>query len=292
MLQTRLLRVIEEREVVPLGSDQSIPVDLHVISATHRDIRQMIAAGEFRDDLYYRLNGITLQLPLLRERAATRPISSTPCCAKRAATIRCRSPTTHSASCSTMPGPAISASCATPCVRHRRCAATIRYVFRTCRRKSSTRSCARSQPHLHQSACGCRRTSPRTCRPPPLREAECAALLGELERMRWNISRTAQSLGISRNTLYRKIHKHKIVSHALKSGLLSWPDHVVANVFPLKVPARLRPGDMGHDRFAILVQPQYTRERSASGRLVPPLGAAAAERVFRFCRRRSRARTN
>jgi len=43
-----------------------------------------------------------------------------------------------------------------------------------------------------------------------LREAECAALLRELERMRWNISRTAQTLGISRNTLYRKIHKHGI----------------------------------------------------------------------------------
>jgi sigma-54 dependent transcriptional regulator, acetoin dehydrogenase operon transcriptional activator AcoR len=44
-----------------------------------------------------------------------------------------------------------------------------------------------------------------------LREAECAALLRELERMRWNISRTAQTLGISRNTLYRKIHKHRIL---------------------------------------------------------------------------------
>ena len=42
-------------------------------------------------------------------------------------------------------------------------------------------------------------------------EAECAALLRELERMRWNISRTAQTLGISRNTLYRKIHKHRIL---------------------------------------------------------------------------------
>src|ERR1700727_2473918 len=69
MLQTRLLRVIEEREVVPLGSDQAIPVNLHVISATHRDIHQMIQSGEFREDLYYRLNGITLQLPLLRDRS-------------------------------------------------------------------------------------------------------------------------------------------------------------------------------------------------------------------------------
>src|ERR1700692_4401073 len=68
MLQTRLLRVIEEREVVPLGSDQALPVTLHVISATHRDIRRMIEDGEFREDLYYRLNGITLHLPLLRDR--------------------------------------------------------------------------------------------------------------------------------------------------------------------------------------------------------------------------------
>jgi len=44
-----------------------------------------------------------------------------------------------------------------------------------------------------------------------LRDAECAALLRELERMHWNISRTAQALGISRNTLHRKIHKHNIV---------------------------------------------------------------------------------
>ena len=68
MLQTRLLRVIEEREVVPLGSEQAIPVNLHVISATHRDVLQMIQNGEFREDLYYRLNGVTLHLPLLRDR--------------------------------------------------------------------------------------------------------------------------------------------------------------------------------------------------------------------------------
>src|SRR6202044_637655 len=68
MLQTRLLRVIEEREVVPLGSEQALPVNLHVISATHRDVHQMIQDGQFREDLYYRLNGVTLHLPLLRER--------------------------------------------------------------------------------------------------------------------------------------------------------------------------------------------------------------------------------
>ena len=67
-LQARLLTVIEEREVVPLGASKSVPVDIRVISATHRIPQDMIARGLFRDDLYYRLNGISLTLPPLRER--------------------------------------------------------------------------------------------------------------------------------------------------------------------------------------------------------------------------------
>ncbi len=68
-LQTRLLRVLEEQEVVPLGTEIPIKVDLHVISASHRNVRDMIVRGEFREDLYYRLNGITLELPPLAARA-------------------------------------------------------------------------------------------------------------------------------------------------------------------------------------------------------------------------------
>jgi len=67
-LQTRLLRVLEEQEVVPLGTEIPIKVDLHVISASHRNVRDMIVRGEFREDLYYRLNGITLELPPLAAR--------------------------------------------------------------------------------------------------------------------------------------------------------------------------------------------------------------------------------
>ena len=67
-LQTRLLRVLEEQEVVPLGTEIPIKVDLHVISASHRNVREMIVRGEFREDLYYRLNGITLELPPLAAR--------------------------------------------------------------------------------------------------------------------------------------------------------------------------------------------------------------------------------
>ncbi|SAL60838.1 sigma-54-dependent Fis family transcriptional regulator [Caballeronia humi] len=68
-LQVRLLRVLQERLVNPLGSAKSIPVDIAIICATHCDLREMIAANRFREDLYYRLNGLVVKLPPLRERS-------------------------------------------------------------------------------------------------------------------------------------------------------------------------------------------------------------------------------
>ncbi|HYD59813.1 MAG TPA: sigma-54-dependent Fis family transcriptional regulator [Noviherbaspirillum sp.] len=71
-LQTRLLRVLSEREVLPLGAEKAIPLDLTVIAASHRDLRNLISEGRFREDLYYRLCGATLHLPSLRDRADKR----------------------------------------------------------------------------------------------------------------------------------------------------------------------------------------------------------------------------
>ncbi len=68
-LQARLLRVLQDREVIPLGGSKPIAVDFALVCATHRRLAQEIEAGRFREDLYYRLNGLTLQLPALRERA-------------------------------------------------------------------------------------------------------------------------------------------------------------------------------------------------------------------------------
>jgi sigma-54 dependent transcriptional regulator, acetoin dehydrogenase operon transcriptional activator AcoR len=67
-LQAHLLRVLQERCVTPLGSTKSIPVNIAVVGATHRNLRDMMNKQEFRDDLYYRLNGLALRLPALRER--------------------------------------------------------------------------------------------------------------------------------------------------------------------------------------------------------------------------------
>jgi sigma-54 dependent transcriptional regulator, acetoin dehydrogenase operon transcriptional activator AcoR len=209
MLQTRLLRVIEEREVMPLGSDQATAVNLHVISATHRDIHQMIQNGEFREDLYYRLNGITLQLPLLRDREDKADLIRTLLQEESAGQedIQIADDAFRKLLDYSWPGN----------IRQLRNA--LRTASALCREglirlsnlpqevvDSDTRAAPPVAPATPDPAAA-------TANLPSaaLREAECAALLRELERMRWNISRTAQALGISRNTLYRKIHKHRIV---------------------------------------------------------------------------------
>ncbi len=73
-LQVKLLRVIETREVRPIGATRAIPFDVRIISATHRDLAKEKEVGGFREDLYYRLNVVTLRLPSLSERPEDIPI--------------------------------------------------------------------------------------------------------------------------------------------------------------------------------------------------------------------------
>lgn len=69
-LQSRLLRVLQEKEIIRLGNDTVIPIDVRVISATNKNLKEAVAAGEFRQDLLYRLDVLELNLPPLRKRGA------------------------------------------------------------------------------------------------------------------------------------------------------------------------------------------------------------------------------
>lgn len=72
-LQARLLRVLQEKQIMRLGSDKVIDVDIRILAATNKDLREAIAQKEFREDLYYRLSNIPVELPPLRQRSEEIP---------------------------------------------------------------------------------------------------------------------------------------------------------------------------------------------------------------------------
>jgi transcriptional regulator of acetoin/glycerol metabolism len=207
MLQTRLLRVLEEQEIVPLGSESPIKVDLHVLAASHRNLRDMIARGTFRDDLYYRLNGITLELPALRDRAdkervihhalAAETGNGRPAAIERDALQRLL----------VYPWPGN--------VRELR--NVIRTALAICdggviRRIDLPREIREAETMKLVPPTSVRMSAIPDCpgAANPLQVAERAALLSVIEDCHGNMTRVALQLGMSRNTLYRRIKRHGI----------------------------------------------------------------------------------
>ena len=84
-MQVKLLRAIQEKAVRPVGAEKEIPTDVRILSATHKNLAQLVEAGQFRQDLYYRLNVIQLPVPALRERREDIPQLTTHCLGKLAA---------------------------------------------------------------------------------------------------------------------------------------------------------------------------------------------------------------
>jgi two-component system response regulator GlrR len=77
MFQPKLLRALQEKQIRPVGSTQDVPVDVRIISASHRDLEAEMEGGHFRADLYYRLSVVTLEVPLLSKRREDIPLLST-----------------------------------------------------------------------------------------------------------------------------------------------------------------------------------------------------------------------
>jgi transcriptional regulator of acetoin/glycerol metabolism len=213
-LQARLLRVLEEREVTPLGSEAVVKVDFQLVSASHRDLAELVESGQFREDLYYRLNGVMLELPPLRARK------------DKLALIR------HLLEKEQTPVPRLSAD-----VRQilldsdwpgniRQLRNVLRTAAALCEGYELTTAhlpawLVQREKNLHRAPAA----QPAAALPDgddiadaedeataaaPLNailQAEREALLALLDKHRWNVSQVAIALGITRNTLYRKMRR-------------------------------------------------------------------------------------
>ncbi|HVC02332.1 MAG TPA: sigma-54-dependent Fis family transcriptional regulator [Steroidobacteraceae bacterium] len=204
MAQTRLLRVLEEMEVTPLGSEAPIKVNLRVMCASHRNLRELMSRGEFREDLYYRLNGICMELPPLALRG-DKEVLIGKCIARESAGKQIAA----------IEEIAMKRLLAYPWPGNIR---ELRNAIRT-----AIAICDHNVIRFADLPLDVRRHVPASCNSGDetsrraatipansLQSAERQALLQVIEQLHWNMTMVAEQLKISRNTLYRKIKRHAI----------------------------------------------------------------------------------
>ncbi|WP_223466803.1 sigma-54-dependent Fis family transcriptional regulator [Pseudomonas sp. GL-RE-26] len=194
-LQTRLLRVLEDRQVVPIGGEPEA-VNVRIISATHRNLLDRVQDGSFREDLYYRLNGLEVALPALRDRSdKSRLLDFLLAEEAGGETVLIDGPAREALLGFAWPGN----------VRQ------LRNVLRTL-----SALCEGGRIGLEDLPAMIRSARPAVAQAieepseHPLEDAERLALLTALGQTRWHMTHTAEQLGVSRNTLYRKLRKHGI----------------------------------------------------------------------------------
>ncbi|MCB1773005.1 MAG: sigma-54-dependent Fis family transcriptional regulator [Gammaproteobacteria bacterium] len=208
-MQSRLLRVLETQEVVPLGSEKTIHVELNIVSATHRDLRQLIENGDFREDLYYRLNGITIKMPCLRDRRDLNEIIMRVFEAENdtGGEVRILPDAMNMLLEYDWPG------------NLRQLRNVVRTAIALCdggvvkpediNLPAAIRPIASPAIPIESQtdSVGDDKADDEAN---PLNSAEHQVILASLNAQGWNISRTAEALDMSRNTLYRKMRKHGI----------------------------------------------------------------------------------
>lgn len=222
-LQARLLRVIEQHEVTPLGAETTVKVEFQLISASHRNLLELVQSGQFREDLYYRLKGIEINLPSLAERvdklalihhlleSETDDPPELTEQAQRAllgyswpGNIRQLRHVLQMA-IALSDGQAIQCAHLPSEVLQGQTAGALPAVP-VAPASTSRAAAAPTLPHLTEDA------DISSLNAIQIKERE--TVLSMLDEHRWNVSNVAKALGISRNTLYRKMHRlHIRLSH-------------------------------------------------------------------------------
>lgn len=213
-LQTRLLRVLAEKEILPLGSETPIRVDLHVVCATLRNLEDLVRKGEFREDLYYRLNGVTITLPPLRERKDKALLISNILTAENnGVPVKLDGDAFDVLMSFSWPG------------NIRQLRNVLRYALAVA--EGEAVQLYDLPPEILQASSLPFDTVVRgivaeaeEVPPDSMQYAERSAILNVLRKQKWNITGAAGDLCISRATLYRKMKKYSIIPpNELEGGL-------------------------------------------------------------------------